>query len=342
MIHAGNKLVKMAVRSHPPIGYSILNVLALLVYTHERKTMEQTTSTNNTDLLRVLSNQMADAVEQAVASLVMVNGRERQPASGLVYAENLVLTAAHVLEREENLTVVTHDKRTLPAKIVGRDAATDLAVLRVDDLGITQATISEETARVGQLVIAVGRTAEEGPMASSGVVSALGGPLRSRAGLLERYIRTDATPYPGFSGGPLIDMRGHVLGVLTTGLAQGLTLAIPMSIAITIAEALTKQGHIRRGYLGISSQLVELPAAQRAGREQEHGLLILKVDEGSPAEAGGMLLGDILVALDGHTIKDAEDLQLLLAGERVGKAIPVDVIRGNELKTLSITVGQRK
>jgi len=305
--------------------------------------MEQTQTTTNTPLLRLLSNQMADAVERIGPALALVYGRPRQPASGVVYGQDLVLTADHVLEREDDLTIQTHDKRTLPAQFVGRDLATDLAVLRVADLGLAAATASEETARVGQMVMAVGRTANDGPMASSGVISIIGGPLRTGRGVtLERYIRTDATPYPGFSGGPLIDMQGAVIGILTTGLVNGIALAIPMDIAKNIADTLVKQGYIKRGYLGISSQLVRLPDAQRAGQTQEHGLLIVKVDENSPAQKGGLMLGDILVALDGHAINDSEDLQILLTGDRVGKAIPVDVIRGNTLQTLQVTVGQRK
>jgi S1-C subfamily serine protease len=302
--------------------------------------MEPTTDT--TQLLRALSNQMADAVERISQALVLVNGRQRQPASGIIYAPDLVLTADHVLEREEDLTVQTHDGRTLPAQFVGRDLATDLAVLRVANLGDTIAVIAEEQARVGQLTLAVGQTPGDGPMASVGIVSTVGGPLRTGRGVaLERYIRTDAIPYPGFSGGPLIDAQGAVVGVLTTGLVNSVALAIPISIAKNIAETLTKQGYIKRGYLGISSQLVHLPSAQRAGRSQEAGLLIIKVDENSPAQRHGVLVGDILVALDGHTISDAEDLQLLLAGDRVGKTIPVDVIRGNSLQTLQVTIGQR-
>ena len=305
--------------------------------------MEQTQTTTNTPLLRLLSNQMADAVEHIGPALALVNGRPRQPASGVVYGQDLVLTADHVLEREDDLTIQTHDKRTLPAQFVGRDLATDLAVLRVADLGLAAATASEETARVGQMVMAVGRTANDGPMASSGVISIIGGPLRTGRGVtLERYIRTDATPYPGFSGGPLIDMQGAVIGILTTGLVNGIALAIPMDIAKNIADTLVKQGYIKRGYLGISSQLVRLPDAQRAGQTQEHGLLIVKVDENSPAQKGGLMLGDILVALDGHAITDSEDLQVLLTGDRVDKAIPIDVIRGNALQTLQVTVGQRK
>ncbi|HEY5005845.1 MAG TPA: trypsin-like peptidase domain-containing protein [Ktedonobacteraceae bacterium] len=303
--------------------------------------MTQTTDTSS--LLRALSNQMADAVERIKPALVLVNGRQRQPASGLVYGPDLILTADHTLEREEDITIQTYDKRTLPAQFVGRDLGTDLALLRVANLGLAAAEAVTETVRVGQLVLAVGRTPEDGPMASSGIVSTVGGPLRTgRGAILERYIRTDATPYPGFSGGPLVDTQGKVAGILTTGLVNGVALAIPMDIATSIADTLATQGYIKRGYLGISSQFVELPTTQRAGRDQEHGLLIVKVDDNSPAQQGGILVGDILVALDDHQINDAEELQLLLVGDRVGKEIPVAVIRGNALQTLQVTIGQRK
>jgi len=303
--------------------------------------MEQ--ATTETQVLRILSNQMADAVERVSQSLVLVNGRQRQPASGVVYAQDLILTADHVLEREEDLTIQTHDARTLPAQFVGRDPATDLAVLRVANLGLNPIVAAAEAARVGQLVLAVGRSSGEGPMASAGIVSAVGGPLRmGRGGTLERYIRTDATPYPGFSGGPLIDAQGGVLGITTTGLVSGVALAVPASIAWSIAETLVQQGYIKRGYLGISSQVVNLPAAQRVGRTQEHGLLIVKVDDDSPAQKGGLMLGDILVGIDGQTITDTEELLALLTNSRVDKTIPVEVIRGNTLQTLQVTVGQRK
>lgn len=300
------------------------------------------TTTTQTNLLKTLSNQMADAVERIEPAIVLVNGRPRQPASGVVYAQDLVLTADHVLEREDDLTISTSDKRTLPAQFIGRDLASDLAVLRVADLGITPAITANEIARVGQLVLAVGRSSNEGPMASLGIVSTVGGPLRTgRGATLERYIRTDATPYPGFSGGPLIDAQGAVLGITTTGLVNGIALAIPASIAWNIAEVLTKQGYIKRGYLGISSQVVHLPPNQRADQNQEQGLLIVHVDENSPAQRGGLLLGDILVSLDGQTVDDSEDLQALLSSDRVGKTIPVGIIRGGTPQTLQVTVGQR-
>jgi len=312
------------------------------MYLEEKKalTMEQIATESN--LLSTFSNQMADAVERVAPALVLVSGRQGRAASGVVYAQDLVLTADHVLEREEDLSIQTHDNRTLPAQFAGRDLATDLAVLRVANLGLQAAAAASEPARVGQLVLAVGRSENEGPMASVGIVSAVGGPLRmARGATLERYIRTDAIPYPGFSGGPLINTQGEVLGITTTGLVNSATLAIPTAIAWGIAETLAQQGFIKRGYLGISSQLVQLPEAQRAGKTQEHGLLIVQVDENSPAQKGGLMLGDILIELDGQALKDAEDLRALLTGDRVDKTIPLEVIRGGKLQTLQVTIGQR-
>ncbi len=295
-----------------------------------------------TNVLSTLSNDMADAVEQAGRTLVLVNGRQRQPASGVVFGQNLVLTADHVLEREDNLTIMTGDGRSLGAQFAGRDPSSDLAVLRVDDLGIDPAGTASEEARAGQFVLAVGRPSPNGVMASLGIVSSVGGPLRTRrGGMLERFIQTDATPYPGFSGGPLVGTNGTVLGITTTGLIGGVTLAIPSTIAWRIGETISNQGYIKRGYLGISSQPVQIPEAQRAGREQDRGLLIVRVEDNSPAQQGGLLLGDILVALDGQTVTDTDDLQALLAGERVDTTVPVDVLRGGNLQTVQVKIGRR-
>jgi S1-C subfamily serine protease len=299
---------------------------------------------SNSDILSSLSNQMADAVERAAKSLVTVNGRDRQSATGIVYANELVLTAEHVVERDDNLTVIAPDGKKLNAQLLGRDPSTDLAVLRVTGL-VADGAATGGVARVGQLILAVGRPGGDeagGVMASSGVVSAVGGPIRGNGVNLEQYIRTDATPYPGFSGGPVIDANGAVLGVLTTGLARGVTLAIPMSIALRVAETLTQQGSIKRGYLGVISQQVKLPPNQRGGQSQEHGLLVMRVEDNSPAEQGGVLMGDILVSIDGHAVTNADDLLALLNSERVGKAVNLGVIRGGNLQKVSVVVGQRK
>jgi S1-C subfamily serine protease len=291
--------------------------------------------------LSALSSQLAAAAEAAGRALVQVDGRARRPSSGTVHAADLVIAADHAVERDEELRVETADGRTLDARLLGRDPATDLAVLRVAGLGLEPARPAEGPGRVGQLALAVGRPGDRALMASLGVVSAVGGPTRTRRGLLEEYLQTDATPYPGFSGGVLADVAGAVLGVLTTGLAGGATLAIPAGLAWRIAGTLARDGAVRRGYLGIGSQPVHIPPAQRGGQPSEAGLLIVEVARESPAERGGLLLGDILVALDGQPVGAPEDLQALLIGERVGRPVPVQVIRGGRPTTVEVTVGQR-
>lgn len=293
--------------------------------------------------LSALSDGMADAVEQVGPRVVRVNGRRRRPASGVVYAPDMVLTASHVLEREEDLSVGTHDGRMLPAWFVGRDPSTDLAVLRAEGLDVDATTPAEGNARVGQLALALGSSSRsEGPRASLGVVSAVGGPLRTGRGTrLERYIQTDATPYPGFSGGPLIDARAKVLGIITAGWARGAALAIPTDVAWRVARTLESRGSAKRGYLGILSQPVHLPDAQRSGLTQRAGLLVVGVEDDSPATLGGLLIGDILATLDGQPVEDTEDLLVLLTGERVGQKVPVKVVRGGELQMLEITIGER-
>ena len=297
----------------------------------------------HTDTLSALSDGMADAVARVAAAVVRVNGRRRRAGSGVVIAQNTVLTASHVLEREEDLSVETADGRTLSARFAGRDHSSDLAVLKVEGLDIEPATPVEGDARVGQISLAVGSPSRgEGPRATLGVVSAVGGPVRSRRGpRLERYIQTDATPYPGFSGGPLIDARGNVLGILVSGWGRGAAFAIPADIAWRTAGTLSEQGSVKRGYLGILSQPVRLPDGQSLGLTQRGGLLVVGVEDGSPADHGGLIVGDILATLDGQPIEDTDDLLLLLAGDRVGRAVPVKLVRGGELAEVEITVGER-
>jgi S1-C subfamily serine protease len=270
------------------------------------------------DTLGALSDGMADAVESVATAVVRVNGRRRRSGSGVVIAQDMVLTASHVLEREEDLSVETSDGRTLSARFAGRDHSTDLAVLRVDGLDVEAATPAEGDARVGQISLAIGSHSRgEGPRATLGVVSAVGGPVRTRRGpRLERYIQTDATPYPGFSGGPLIDARGRVLGILVSSWGRGAAFAIPADVAWR-------------------------PDGERLGLTQRGGLLVVGVEEGSPAGRGGLIVGDILATLDGQPVEDTDDLLVLLAGERVGRAVPVRLVRGGELAEVEITVGER-
>jgi S1-C subfamily serine protease len=162
-----------------------------------------------------------------------------------------------------------------------------------------------------------------------------------RGAQLERYIRTDAIPYPGFSGGALTDAEGAAFGVLTSGLARGVGVAIPMDIALRVADTLTSHGYIKRGYLGIVTQQVEVPPAHRKSGHSETALLVVKVEQGSPAEQGGVLVGDLLLSLQGHALSDADDLLGMLTGDNVGKPLPLGILRGGQPATITVTVGQK-
>ncbi len=293
--------------------------------------------------LKALSNGMADAVEKAAAATVLVNARRRFPATGVVYAADLILTADHVVQRDEDIKVILPDGTELSAEVVGRDPGSDLCLLRLEKAVAAPAETSVDP-RPGQLVLALGRPTSEGIQASLGIVSAVGGPARTRrGGMLEQYIRTDAIPYPGFSGGPLVDAEGRILGINTSGLGHGNSLTIPAKLAWKIAASLAEHGSVKRGFLGIRSQPVELPAdAQKAlGREQDSGLLLVGVESDSPAIAAGLMVSDILVGFNEQPVETPDELLSLLAGDIVGSATSVEVLRGGVPKTLNVTAAER-
>jgi len=295
--------------------------------------------------LTALSEAMVAAVASAGAATLTVDARRRFPASGIAFAADLVLTADHVVEREEDIAVGLPSGDQVAASLAGRDPGSDLALLRLEKTVAAPAKPATGEARVGQLVLALGRPTSKGIQASLGVVSAIGGPIRTgRGGLLERYLRTDAILYPGFSGGPLVDTSGLVVGLNTSGLARGTALSIPASLAWQVAQALAEHGHIKRGYLGVRSQPVELSAAQQRtlGREQAGGLLLVGVEEGSPAEGGGLLVGDIIVAIDGQPVSDPDELVASLTGERIGQPTPIQVIRAGQVVTQPVRIGERR
>lgn len=289
-----------------------------------------------------LSNAMSAATEKAGRSVVQVNARRRQSASGIAFAADLILTADHVVQRDEDITVVLSDGSEVAAKVAGRDPGSDVAVLRLEKAVATPAE-KAETAKVGQIVLALGRPSPDGIEASLGTVSAISGPVRTPRGLLDGSYRTDTTPYPGFSGGPLIDAEGRVLGLNTSGFGRGSFITIPAAVAWKVAEQLAAHGSIKRGYLGIRSQPVELTAAAQKllNREQASGLLLVGIEAGTPAEAAGLLIGDILVGLNGHPVSDPDALFGALQGALAGKLTPVEVLRGGEPKTIHVTIGER-
>ncbi len=296
------------------------------------------------NVLVELSDALADAAEKAGKATVLVNARRRMPASGIIYASDLVLTADHVVEREEGIKVILSDGAELSARIAGRDAGSDLAVLKLERASAAVAEATKSPARLGQIALALGRPSPDGIEASLGTVSAIGGPIRTgRGGMLERYLRTDSISYPGFSGGPLVAADGTILGLNTSGLANGAAITVPADIAWRIADTLVQHGRIRRGYLGIRSQAVDLPEASQKSlkREQAAGLLIMGLEKDSPAAKGGLIVGDILVGVAGEPILHHDELFARLNGEVVGKSTPIDILRGGQPQTLNVLIGEK-
>ena len=286
--------------------------------------------------LSEFSKGMEAAVMKAGTSTVLVDARQRFPASGIAVAPDLVLTAEHVVTRDTELRVRTAEGKSMAATIAGRDPGSDLAVLRVDEKVLSPAVRSSSPAKVGQLVLALGRPGEDGIQASWGIVTAIGGPTRTgRGGLLEKYLQTETTPYPGFSGGPLVNTEGEVLGLNTSGLTRGGSLTIPMDVAWPIADALATHGSVKRGYLGVRTQPVELP-------DGSTGVLILWVEDAGPAAGAGLLVGDIIMAIAGRDIRDSDDVFSALTGATIGKPVDVSISRGGALQTVQVKVGERK
>lgn len=295
------------------------------------------------NLLIELSGAMADAAQTGGTSTVLVDARRRFPASGIAIAADLVLTANHVVERDDGISIFSGGGNEVSASLAGRDPGSDLAVLRLDSAAVTVASPADSV-RVGQLVLAVGRPSREGIEVSLGVVSAMGGAVRTPRGSLEKYIRTDAIFYPGFSGGPLVDASGKVVGVNTSGFGPGAVLTIPTEPAWKIAHQLAEHGTVKRGYLGIRSQQVELPDAAQTTlrRKQAAGLLVLSVEKESPADLGGLMVGDIVVGFDGVPVTEHEELFVRLIGDVVGNNSAVELLRGGQLTTLQVKVGARR
>src|SRR5262245_18320961 len=246
------------------------------------------------DLLTSFSNQLADAVAAAAPSVVQVQGW-RRPASGLVYADNVVLTTVRALGREDGLHVRRHDGATLDAELAGWDPTTSLAVLRVAGLDTPAVAPATSPARVGHLAMAVARSWSNAVTASAGLVSVIGGPLPTgRRRAIDEVIRTTAPMHDGFAGGAFLDTSGQLLGVATAASIRGLGAAIPSAIAWKTAATVIEHGSVKRGYLGIAGQPVALPTNQRGGSDdREEALLVVGVTSGSPAAAAGILAGDV-------------------------------------------------
>jgi S1-C subfamily serine protease len=295
-------------------------------------------------VLSDLSNVLSSATEYAGAGIVRVEARPRMPATGIVWsADGVIVTAHHVVEQDENIGIGLPDGTTTTAKLVGRDPTTDIAVLRAESKNLTPRTwVDMNTLKVGHLVLALGRP-EQTVMATLGVVSALGESWRTPAGgRIDRYLQTDVVMYPGFSGGPLVDANGQFIGLNTSALLRGVSMAVPLDTLRKVVETLLTKGRISRGYLGVGAQPVRLPAGLAEQLKQETGLLVVSVEPNGPADKAGLMLGDAIVAVAGEPIRQLDDLLGTLSGDRVGKTVSVKIVRGGQVREINAVVGERE
>jgi S1-C subfamily serine protease len=294
------------------------------------------------NVLSELSEALAQTVESAGPGIVRVEGRRRLPASGILWsADGIVVTANHVVKQDSNIGVGLPDSQTVQAELVGRDPSTDLAVLKVEANGLSPATRAVDSLQVGHMVLALGRPGRT-VQATLGIISALGDSWRTNmGGQIDRYLQTDVVMYPGFSGGPLVSAGGEVLGLNTSALLRGVSLTVPAATLERVVSALVTHGRLRRGYLGVSTQPVRLPAAVKQELDQETGLLVVSVEPDSPADKAGLVMGDAIVGLGEAIVRHHDDLLAQLSGEQVGQKTPIKIVRGGEVRNLNVTIGER-
>jgi S1-C subfamily serine protease len=306
--------------------------------------MENTSETNNT--VQFLSRDLANVVEQAGGAVVAVNARRHLSSSGVYWRDGVIVTAAHTLRRTEDISVVLSSGETVAATLAGTDPSTDLAVLKINNAKLSAPPFGDTSQlKVGHVVLAVGRGAQRGLNATLGIVGVLSGAWRTwRGGLIDQLIGLDLTLHPGAAGGPLVDAHGRVLGINTSGLSRNMELTIPVSTVNRVVEHLLKKGHIGRGYLGLGMYAIPLPEDLKSALNLsgDSGLIVVSVEPQGPGSKAGVLLGDVIVALDGKAVSSVRDLQAFLEPECVGKTIAVSLIRSSKPVEVNVTIGERR
>jgi S1-C subfamily serine protease len=295
------------------------------------------------DLLAQLSNRIADLAAGGAASVVRVDGRRRGSSSGVVWsADGVLLTAHHTLERDEDLEIGLSFGETAGAEVIGRDPTTDLALLRTPVTGLTVPEWGDEAAiKPGQLVLGISRPGRS-PRVALGSIARAGGEFRGPAGgRIDRYVETTLDLHPGVSGALVLGADGRAVGVALAGITRGVAMAIPPSTLRRVVRALLAHGEVRRGYLGLATIPVPLPADLRAATGEHVALLVSRVEAESPAARAGILLGDALLSFGGKTLQDTSELLTLLAEDRIGDTVPMKLLRAGEVRDVQVTVGVR-
>lgn len=293
--------------------------------------------------LSSLSNALADLVESAGAHVVRVEGRDRLPASGVVFsADGVIVTAHHVVERDDNLRVGLPNGESVTAQLAGRDPSTDLAVLRASGAQLAAPQwIDAADLRAGNLVVALGRPGRS-VQTVLGWVTALGDSFRTSAGgEVDRYLQSDIVMYPGFSGGPLVAADGRLAGVNSSALARGASITIPAATVRRVVETILAHGHMPRGYLGVGIQPVRLDAALHEQLNQQSGLMLMSVEADGPAAKAGLKQGDVLVTADTQPMRQMDDLQSFLAGAGAGKQVSIRYVRAGAIHEVTAVIGQK-
>ena len=286
-------------------------------------------------MLQTLSDNLATAAERVGRRVVAIRARRRIPSSGILWRDGVVVTAQHTIQREEDIVITLPDGTDVPATLAGRDPGTDLAALRLAPTNAGPIDVAPlEAIRAGSLVLALGRPGAE-LTAALGLVSAVGEPWRTwHGGRIDRLIRLDIGIYDGFSGGPLVDAEGRVLGVNTSTLLRGAPTAVPAATVERVLGQLLEHGHVPTGYLGVGMQTVALS-------EESTGLMVISVDPAGPAGRGGVLLGDVITAIDDKAVSDPADVLAHLDAGQVGKPARLGLVRAGQPTSLTVTVGDR-
>jgi S1-C subfamily serine protease len=295
------------------------------------------------EILSAVSQALVETVAAVEGGVVRVEARQRLPGSGVVWsAAGLIVTSAHIVERDENIRIGLADGRVLPARLLGRDPGTDLALLQAEAGALPVPTWAEADALgAGSLVLALGRPGGK-ILATMGIVSAVDqGWNTPTGGFVDHYVQTDTVMYPGFSGGPLVDVNHTVLGVNTSALVSGLSVTIPTATVRRVVEALRYNKRVRRGYLGVQAQAVALPDTLRERLQQESGLLLIHVEPNSPAAESRLVQGDTLVTLNGRPLRSLQDLALVLNGDQGESQAVAQVVRAGQVRELPIVIGER-
>ena len=299
--------------------------------------------TENMQFMRNLSDGLADAVETGQSFTVLVDGRPGYPASGTFYSPKHVIASNHSVHVNEGIRIETPEDRTVVAQVVGRHPTHDIVLLELADAVGISPKVVEKTPRVGELVLALARPSEDGIQSSLGIIGVSGGTYIGGHGpAMKGMIRSDAAQFPGFAGGPLIDVEGNLIGVNIMGHRHGSFLTIPAEQAFAVAERIIQHGDIKQAYLGIRSQPAEVPGSVDLGREQVHGLLIVGVEEASPALAAGVITGDMVVGVDGVAVSSPGQLLDLLAERTEGDLVTLELVRGGVLLSQQLQLGGKE